>query len=260
MSSLSIFSSYQALSRFVRDKCDSEQEIESSRVDERWLVDKMLDFLNARNARQTYQFDTFVPDEFRTGRAGGARRIDVVGSPRRATKDGGVSLMIEVKLMMENNRQWAQEVLSDIFRVACARKQTTSRTHRLVLVAGQERCWRQLEDQCGGLVRRLCPMDRRHNLLTLGLTNKRRWTSFTDKWRATNADHLEDYLTPHLPAGVSIELAGLSRSHRDVDEHPDRGITARLWRVLPGRCNGAVLPVETEPLPMNCLSKTEMND
>lgn len=244
--SLSIFSRYQALTRFVRDKCDSEQEIESSRVDERWLVDRILDFLNVGNTRQTYQFDTFVPDEFKTGRAGGARRIDIVGYPRRLTKDGSAALLIEVKLMMENNRQWAQEVLSDIFRVACARKQTTHRTHRLVLVAGQERCWRQLDEQCNGLVRRLCPVDRRHNLVTLGLTNKRRWTSFTSRWKATNAAYLEEYLTPHLPAGVSIELAGLSRSHRDVDEEPDRGISARLWRVFPGKSSAGSEPLDPE--------------
>ena len=246
MASLSIFSSYQALARYVRDKCDSEQEIESSRVDERWVVDRMLDFLNTRNSRQMYQFDTFVPDEFKTGRAGGARRIDVVGYPRRAGKENIASLMIEAKLMMENNRQWAQEVLSDIFRVACARKQTTNRTHRLVLVVGRERCWRQLEDQCGGLVRRLVPMDRRHNLLTLGLTNKRRWTSFTDKWKTANANYLEDYLLPHFPAGVNIELAGLSCSHREVDEQPDNGITARLWRIYPGKCKGVASSAEAE--------------
>ena len=245
---LALFSGCQALTRFVRDRCDSEQELEASRVKESWLVDRILDFMSAKHAQHAFEFDTFMPVEFSTGRAGGARRIDLVEFPRRRSTRESASFIVEVKLMMEKNRPWADEIVSDIFRVACARHLTTTRTLRYVMVVGQERCLAQTADQCGGLLRKMCPMDRRHSFLTLGLTNTRRSTSFTDRWKSANADYLEDYLKLHLPKSVTIELAGFRKSHRDHDEQEERGITARMWRILPGACATHTEPDRIEPV------------
>ncbi len=237
---LSIFSTYQALARFVRDRCDSQQELGSSQLDERWLVDRIQEFLAKKFTKEEFGFDTFAPGEFKTGKPGGVSTIDLAGSRRHQQQDI-VSKLIEVKLMLEGNRKWGKEILADIFRVGCVRKYTTTHTHRLVVVVGQDRRWR-LEDQYGALLKRLCPMDRRRNPLYLGLQNHSKSTRLTDKWRAANLSLIEEYLHPHLPEQIRVELVGLSKSQRDVDENPDHGMIARLWRVYPGKYPDNVSP------------------
>ncbi len=227
-------SPYQALARFARDRCDSEQEIESSRVTESWLVDRVLDFLNARRHRYLYRLNAFSPVELQSGGPGGPRRIDLIGQTPTADKHTGhAALLLEAKLMMNDGHGWANAILADVFRLAATRDRTSKYTHRLVMVVGQERWWRLVEKQCDGLLPHLCPFERRLNRLTFGLTWYRRSTRLTDKWKQDYAQHIEDYLTGLLPRRVGIELVGLSKSNRDADDKPELGMTARIWRVFP---------------------------
>lgn len=233
----SFFSHYQRMARFLQTRCESEQELEESLVNENWLVARIVDFVNARGGSHGARFDTFVPDEFKTGRPGGPRKVDLVGYSRR--QDGLVSVMAETKLMMKGGRDWAYEIITDLFRVACARHQTSNQTHRLVIAVGRDRFWQQADEQCSGLLRKLCPIDRRLSYITAGLTNRSRKTSLTDRWRKEHEGYIEEYLRPHLPSSVRIELVGLARSARGETEDPDRGITARMWRVYPGKRSAA---------------------
>jgi hypothetical protein len=227
----SIFQSYQPLTRFVRDRCESEQEI-SKDLNEAWLAERVRDFARERWSRFKYRFDWFSPEEFRTGRPGGAHRMDYAAFRKEITPQTPVSLVAELKLMKAGGANWAQEILCDLFRVACIRKRTTNITHRLVLVVGQEQCWDNLQDKCDGLIRNLCPIDRRHQLLTAGLTNIR-YTTNLDRWKPLILKHVDEYLHPHLPQSIGVEIVGLSKSSRGVDEHPELGMSARLWRVYP---------------------------
>ena len=101
--------------------------------------------------------------------------------------------------------------------------------------------WRRLDEQCNGLLRRLCPMERQYKALTFKTLDKPRKTTLTDHWKSTNNEYIESYLSPLLPASVSIALVGHSHSHRQADEQPDRGMTARLWRVYPSRSSNPVM-------------------
>jgi hypothetical protein len=226
--------SYQAFTRYVRDNCDSEQEVDGSRVDERWLYANMDEYLRAR-AGHLYEFtwEKFTPTEFRTGRAGGPKRIDLVACSHRNPEDGALAWVLEAKLMVDDNRQWGQEIITDILRVACVKDRTNRRTQRYVMVVGQERCWRRAVDQCGGVLGQLLPLEPSRDPRTLWLTRKRKCTTFSESWRKERASIVEDYLIPLLPAGVEIELTGCSLSQRGPDEQPEAGITARLWRVYP---------------------------
>ena len=226
--------SYQAFARYVRDNCDSEQEIDGSRVDERWLYNNMDEYLRAR-AGHLYEFswEKFTPAEFRSGQPGGQKKIDLVGTSRRSATEGSLAIVLEAKLMVDDNRQWAREIVTDLLRVACVKARTTRMTQRYVLVAGQERCWKRAVQQCGELIPKLAPMERRRDPKTLWLQPRRKWTRLDDGWKAKHGDAVEEYLLSLLPGGVEVELTGCSRSSRGPDEQPEAGITTRLWRVYP---------------------------
>jgi len=225
--------SYQAFARYVRDNCDSEQEIDGSRVDERWLYNNMEEYLRAR-AGHLYEFswDKFIPTEFHTGQPGGQTRIDLIGTRRRNAEDGVLAMVLEAKLMVDD-RKWAQEIIWDLLRVACVKARTNRRTQRYVMVVGQERCWTKAVQQCGGLLPKLFPMERRRDPKIFWLRPKRKWTKFSESWRKQHEEVVQDYLVPLLPAGIEVELIGCSRSNRGLDEQPEAGITTRLWRVYP---------------------------
>ena len=234
------FSHYQTLTRFAQLRCDSEQELGDSHLDEKWLVDQVLTFARSRYSRYgqyTYEFNTFVPAEFRTGKAGGPRKIDVAGFGRWRAAEPPASLLLEAKLMKEtkSGRNWAGEIVADLFRVACARDRTNSKTRRLVLVVGREQCWKEAMNQCDGILGRLCPINHRLRLLTAGLTNVRRSVTLGERWRGQNDRWVEEYLRPMLPTKVGVELVGLARTSRGPGEEPDWGMTARMWRVYPGK-------------------------
>jgi len=225
--------SYQSFTRYVRDNCDSEQEVDGSLVNERWLYKNMAEYLNAR-ASHLYEFtwEKFIPAEFHTRLPGRQKNVDMVATSKKAA-NSSLSIVLEAKLMIDDNRSWARQIVTDLLRVACIKDQTNRRTQRYVMVAGQERCWTLLSKQCDGFLPALVPMERQRDPKTLWLRPKRKWTSFSDRWRTKHEDMLEDYLLPLLPSGVGIELTGCSKSNRGPDEQPEAGITTRLWRVFP---------------------------
>lgn len=237
--------SWQSFTRYVRDNCDSEQETDGAQVDERWLYRNMMEYLNVKGRRDhVYLLDEFAPDEFHTGR-GAPMRVDLARR-NRSEPNGNVSVLLEAKLMVVDNRSWAQEIMTDILRVASVKKSTNQKTQRYVLVVGQERCWAKVKTQLDGLLPKMCHMYRTWNPIKREFWVRTKWTKLDDALRKQARSAVEDYLVPFLPAEIGIELAGCSVSKREPDEEPTVGITARLWRITPRGCP-VPAPVATTP-------------
>jgi hypothetical protein len=246
MSTRTFHSWTQNLARFLRDRTDAELQLAPDRVDERWLVDTLISYHKAKGFRERCDYNKFAPVELQTKKPGASRRVDLAFYRTRAGHNQPLARVAEVKMMMNSNRSWGQEILTDIFRVANIREQTTRRTDRIVVVVGRQKCWEQAEEQCP-LLRQLCPFDRRCRLLTAGITCTSRKTRLTDPWKNKHTDVIEDYLFPLLPQSIKTELVGYAYCNRFDDENPQEGITARIWRITPDFGNG--VPVTTPVLP-----------
>jgi len=218
--------SYQALTRYLRNNCGSEQEVHQD-PDERWLYQNMGEYLHKKQG-STYMFhwDEFAPEELNPRSTGAPRRIDLIATSLRGQDQETVRVMYEAKLMIDPKRAWAKEIFSDILRVASIRKKVGRMTRRFVLVVGQERCWEKLDTQLGGLIPSLCPMKK-------GLINRKRATTLSPSWMESHEGAIEDYLRDVMPKQIKVRLAGCSLSNRGPNEMPGLGISARLWQIYP---------------------------
>jgi len=224
---------HQQFARYIQQQCDSKQDIDQNGLDERGgLYPIMQDFLGYHYPMNQFVFER---EKFRPVEFGGKSAIDFSIYPNQGG-DSKRIMIAEAKFMRDPKRAWGEEILNDIFRVACVRRDVTNNAERLVVVAGQEQCWNKALSQEYRLMRLICPLDRPVK------GEPAPPLSFPIKLQkeldpAFLQDHfgfnLRNEIHDKLPESMEIVCVGCVRSSRAMDDNPQQGISVLIWKIDP---------------------------
>lgn len=218
---------YQRFVRYLQGNCDSEQLTDGTTVNENWLYSNVREYLSARaSSKYDLRFDDFTPKEWETGKRGHPKKLDIVGF-KKGTDLGQVSMLMEAKLLIDPKRDYTEEIIQDIFRVATVQDRTHRRTKRYILVVGQKRCWKKVEESRNGILTEYLPFEK-------GFWKKKRSRSLNDKRIAQLEPLLGDFVEEVKKLkSIKTKLKGLAFSNIMEEELKHTGIDVRLWRIYP---------------------------
>ena len=221
--------------KYLSTTTSSQLTLNSTAVNESWIVTKMVEYLGTNDRRHHYEFNQFRPAEF-ASLTGVQRTLDLVGYRSGDASRTVAKSLMEVKFMRDRPSEWLSRIMKDFFRLLSVRDRTTSSTKRLLVVVGRDDCWKTLDHQDNSVFSKLCPMSYAPNVLALGLVPSGRSTTFIAPWREKTEHLLDDYLLPLMPRGVKVQLVGLHHSPPSFGgDEEDSGITTRIWRLIPRR-------------------------
>lgn len=211
---------YQKFTRYIQGNCDSEQLRDHSSVNEDWLYRNMEEYLSRWGAWDL-SINKYKPAEW-----GGRKAIDIVGFKEKSNRES-ISMVMEAKLLVSDTpRDWVEEVLEDIFRVACLKDKTHRKTNRFVMVVAQQRFIDKLKSGHGEILTEFLKFEssKWKKKCYPGMTEAR-----LEKVKAIVPDYAYE-MAKELKR-LTVKLKGFSAS-TSLDQ-PESAITAFLWQVFP---------------------------
>ncbi|WP_372364908.1 hypothetical protein [Candidatus Uabimicrobium sp. HlEnr_7] len=150
MAKLSFVFSYRNFARYLFGNCDSEQMTDAV-VSERWLYNNIDEYVRSKGRHwPKFCFDQIKPSEL-----GGNSALDFVAFKKNSDL---YSVCMEAKMMIDDNRQWTEEILTDLVRLECLKENVNSKTKRLFFVAAQRRIFFKEWQKNDGFLSKVLPV------------------------------------------------------------------------------------------------------